>query len=77
MPLAFPALIAVLNSFFAGDVECYAMDSILISRLQGCTYISSLVLNHHLPQNVVSEAAILSGFCWLDRCFGTHLVNGL
>jgi hypothetical protein len=49
MPLAFPALIAVKNSFFAGDMECfYTMDSILISRLQGCTYISSLVINHHL-----------------------------
>jgi hypothetical protein len=45
MPLAFAALITVKNSFFAGDVECfYTMDSILISRLQGCTYISSLVI---------------------------------
>jgi hypothetical protein len=46
MPLAFLHSKAVLKSFFAGDVECYAMDSISISRLQGCTYISSLALNH-------------------------------
>ena len=64
MPLAFPALTAVLNSFFRGDVECfYTMDSTLTSRLQGHIYISSLVLNHHLQLFNSGMWSVRQPFC--------------